>query len=104
MNDKDEILKKKHLPGTPFTSKNTAEEFEKICMKKELSKDYNLANEIFNLKEIKNKILKAPCEYVILKGAFLGEINISHKYMTFSSTLKPRSDEQPYKFGALVFT
>ena len=102
MNEKDEMQNRKPLPGTPFPSINNAEDFEKIGMKKELSQNCSLANEIFNLKELKNKILKAPCEYVILKGAFLGELNISPKYMTFSSTAKPRSEEQPYKFGALV--
>lgn len=56
------------------------------------------------LKEIKEKIIKVSAEYIILKGAYYGDLTISPKYLIFSSTpQKKRPDDQPYKFGAIVF-
>ena len=99
--EKGEAPKNLALPGTPFPSINTVDDLEKLNIRKEIAQSVGFANDLFSLKELKDKIMKAPCEYIILKGAFFGDINISPKYVSFLTTEKARSDEPPFKFGAL---
>lgn len=105
MTENEENKIPKGLPGTPYPSINSTEEIEKTALNKENSQNINLENEILVLKEIKEKIIKVPAEYIILKGAYFGDLTVSSKYLIFSSTpQKKRPDDQPYKFGAIVFS
>lgn len=54
------------------------------------------------MKELEKKAIRMPCEYVILKGVFFGEITITNKFALFTSSDSERPDNPNFKFGALV--
>lgn len=105
ISEKEEINQNKIKPGSPFPSiKSNSVEDIRGLLKKQSSQNVDVDNEAkFFFKEIKEKLLKKPAEYITLKGAYFGEITISSKYLIFiSHPNKKRPDEHPYKFGALV--
>lgn len=49
-------------------------------------------------------IIKIEAEYITQKGAYYGELKVSHNYVTFeSSDTKRPSDEIKYVFGSLNY-